>query len=54
MCVIVLKFKGTDFPSKEVINACMQANPDGFAAAWNQDGRLMTFRTMDGQEMLAK
>lgn len=54
MCVIVLKFKGTDFPSKEVINACMQANPDGFAAAWNQDGRLMTFRTMDDREMLAK
>ena len=54
MCVIVLKFKGTDFPSKNVISACMKANPDGYAAAWNEDGVLKTFRTMDDKEMLAK
>ena len=54
MCVIVLKFKGADFPSKNVIKACMKANPDGYAAAWNQDGRLQTFRTMDEAAMLAK
>lgn len=54
MCVIVLKFKGADFPSKQVISACMKENPHGFAAAWNQDGTLHTFRTMDSAEMLAK
>ena len=54
MCVIVLKFKGADFPSKNVIKACMKANPDGYAAAWNEDGALRTFRTMDEGEMLAK
>lgn len=54
MCVIVLKFKGADFPSRQVIAACMKENPHGFAAAWNQDGTLMTFRTMDEAEMLAK
>jgi predicted glutamine amidotransferase len=54
MCVIVLKVKGADFPSKSVISACMKANPDGYAAAWNENGVLKTFRTMDDKEMLAK
>jgi len=54
MCVIVLKFKGADFPSTDVVKACMKENPHGFAAAWNQDGRLVTYRTMDEAEMLAK
>lgn len=54
MCVIVFKSKGADFPSKKVIEACMKENPHGYAAAWNQDGRLMTFRTMDARAMLAR
>lgn len=54
MCVIVVKFKGADFPSKQVITACMQANPHGFAAAWNEDGQLKTFKTMNADEMLAQ
>ena len=54
MCVIAVKKQGADFPSKKVITACMKENPHGFAAAWNQNGRLMTFRTMDEAEMIAK
>ena len=54
MCVIAVKKQGADFPSKKVITACMKENPHGFAAAWNHNGRLMTFRTMDEAEMIAK
>ena len=54
MCVIVLKFKGADFPSKRTIKACIEENPHGFAMAWNENGQLRTFRTMDADEIMSK
>jgi len=52
MCVIIVKFKGADFPSKQVVAACMQANPEGFAAAWNENGVLKVFKTLSAPEMM--
>lgn len=54
MCIIALKFKGSDFPSAQTISTCMQTNRDGFAIAWNENGRLNVFKTMDASEMLEK
>lgn len=54
MCVIVIKQAGCDFPPAEVIAQCMNANPHGFAFAWNQDGQIHTYKTMSRQEALDK
>lgn len=47
MCVIVVKSKGVQFPDMTDIENCCDRNPDGFAMAWNEGGRLRTFKTMD-------
>lgn len=54
MCIIALKFKGSDFPSAQTIKTCMETNRDGFAIAWNENGKLNVFKTMDASEMLEK
>lgn len=54
MCIIALKFKGSDFPIAQTISNCMDSNRDGFAIAWNENGRLNVFKTMDASEMLEK
>lgn len=53
MCIIAVKIKGSEFPDIQTIKNCMDNNPDGFAAAWNKDGKIHTFRTMDKDEMLS-
>lgn len=52
MCIIVVKLKGSDFPSDKIIKQCMKANPDGFGLAWNENGKVRSYKTMDEKEML--
>lgn len=52
MCVIAVKCMGSDFAPAEAIQRCIEANPHGFAMAWNEDGRVKTFKTMDPKEAL--
>lgn len=54
MCIIAIKFKGMDFIPAKNIKACCDNNGDGFAMAWNRDGRLNVFKTMDKNEFIAK
>ncbi len=54
MCIIVVKCKGADFPPKEVIARCMENNAHGFSMAWNDDGKVRTFRTMNPSEMMSR
>lgn len=53
MCIIAIKFKGTDFIPAKNIKACCDNNGDGFAMAWNHNGRLKVFKTMDKNEFVA-
>jgi len=54
MCIIAVKFKGSDFPPLDAIRNCAENNPDGFSMAWNEDGALKTYRTMDKAEAIAR
>lgn len=54
MCILVLKEKGIKYPSLEVVKNCLQANPDGFSIAWNCEGDIKTFKTMDAKEFMQK
>ena len=54
MCIIAVKIKGADFAPVDIIRNCIEANPHGFAIAWNEGGILHTFKTMDKDEALAK
>lgn len=54
MCVIVVKTKGTDFVPADAIKLCFEHNPHGFAFAWNENGELKTFRSMDMQKALSR
>lgn len=52
MCILVLKKKGSRFPSINEIKNCVRANPDGFSMSWNADGRLHTYKTMDAEAFM--
>lgn len=52
MCIIAVKGKGVQYPSVEQIINCMTANPDGFAMAWNEGGKVKTFRSMSDTKFL--
>ena len=54
MCVIAVKTKGVDFAPASAIRRCIATNPDGFAMAWNQDGEIRVYKTMDPEKALAK
>lgn len=54
MCIIMTKVKGTDFPSPQIIANCISANRDGFSMAWNEDGKVHNFKTMDPDEALLR
>lgn len=54
MCVIIAKIKGSDFAPIDIVEKCFVANPDGFSMAWNQNGELKVFKTMDMNEALDK
>ena len=47
MCVIAVKIKGADFVPLANIQQCIKRNPDGFSMAWNCNGKVEAFRTMD-------
>ena len=53
MCVIAAKSRGLAFPTRTEIQACMAQNRDGFSIAYNKDGKVVTFRTMNPAEMLS-
>ena len=40
MCVIIAKPNGAKTPDIRIIRAAMDANPDGFAIAWSNRGKL--------------
>ena len=54
MCIIAAKSLGTDWPTIDIVNNCCENNPDGFSIAWNENGELKTFRSMDKAEFLAR
>lgn len=54
MCVIVIKCKGSDFAPAEAIERCIQTNPHGFSMAWNEDGHVKVFKTMNPTEAMSK
>ena len=54
MCIIAVKCKGADFAPLSAIKNCVDSNPHGFGMAWNQDGAVKTFRTMDPAEAIAR
>ena len=54
MCIIAVKFKGSDFCPAETIARCMETNPHGFSMAWNQDGHVLVYRTMSAGSLLEK
>lgn len=55
MCIIVVKIKGSDFPSEKIIRSCMDSNPHGFSMAWNGPDKLVhNFKSMDKEKALAK
>lgn len=46
MCILILKPKGITFPPIEHIKNSAANNPDGFALAWNEGGRVRVFKTL--------
>lgn len=54
MCVIVIKPKGHDFPPVSVIEQCIDTNRHGNAMAWDENGELNVFRSLDRQQTIDK
>ena len=44
MCIIAVKPKGVETPSKEILNNMFRANPDGAGVAYNLDGELFIIK----------
>lgn len=40
MCIIAVKPKGVETPSKEILNNMFKSNPDGAGVAYNKNGKL--------------
>ncbi len=49
MCILITKKKGVKFPSVDKIVNSARSNPDGFALAWNEGGKVMTYKTMSAR-----
>lgn len=52
MCILITKEKGVHFPSVRNIENSIAANPDGFAMAWNEDGEVRVFKSMNPEEFM--
>lgn len=52
MCIVIIKEKGAKFPKMADIKESAINNPDGFAIAWNNKGKIMTKRTLDQKEFI--
>ncbi len=52
MCVIIIKSKGQPWPSKTLLNKAMDANPDGFSFAWNEDEKVRNYKSLSREDAL--
>lgn len=52
MCVIIIKTKGQPWPSKTLLRKAMDANPDGFAIAWNEDEKVRNYKSLTKEDIL--
>lgn len=52
MCILITKEKGINFPTVRNIINCVESNPNGFAMAYNEDGAIVTFKTLDADEFI--
>lgn len=52
MCILITKGKRICFPSMQNIVNSVGSNPDGFAIAYNEDGVIKTFKTLDAAEFI--
>lgn len=46
MCILITKQPGAMFPPVEYIRNSVANNPDGFSMAWNDGGKVKTYKTM--------
>ena len=54
MCIIAVKCLGSSFAPKDSIEECIRSNPHGFGMAWNENGEVKVYKTMDPNEALDK
>lgn len=54
MCILITKDKGAEFPPIGNILNSAENNPDGFSLAWNEEGRVRTYRTLDRATFIRK
>lgn len=52
MCILITKQRGTQFAPVEYIKNSIENNPDGFSMAWNEAGKLKTYKTMSARAFL--
>lgn len=54
MCILITKEKGVHFPTLRNIVNSVESNPDGFAMAYNYNGSIVTFKTLNADEFIAE
>lgn len=52
MCILIMKKLGVRYPAESVVLNSIKANPDGFSMAYNEDGQIRTFKTLDAGEFM--
>lgn len=54
MCILITKEKGVYFPTERNIINSVTNNPDGFAMAYNENGKIVTFKTLNADEFIER
>lgn len=54
MCILIAKPRGVKFPPLSAIQNSIDNNPDGFALAYNHNGKVETYKTMSAARFIAK
>ena len=54
MCILIAKPRGAQFPAIEAIQNSVNNNPDGFALAYNNNGKLEVYKTMSAARFISK
>lgn len=54
MCILITKEKGVCYPSERNIISSVENNPDGFAMAYNENGQIVTFKTLNAKDFIAE
>ena len=54
MCILIAKPRGAQFPTIEAIQNSIANNPDGFALAYNEGGKVKTYKSMSAPRFIAK